>query len=60
MYLNFENGVLIHRGKVIKDMENDFNEVITQSHLLTLKDLKKLPFKDKFKGSLGKFFAPIS
>lgn len=60
MYLNFENGVLIHRGKIIKDMDNDFNNLLTQCHLLTLKDLKKLPFKEKFKGSLGKFFAPIS
>lgn len=60
MYLNFENGLLIHKGKSIKEMEADFESLLTQCHQITLKDLRKAPFKEKFKGNLGKFFAPIS
>ena len=55
LYLHYENGVYIYNDKCIKQIEDDFNNLINNSKRII--DLKQIPIYQKFIGSILKIFA---
>ncbi len=55
---HFENGVWLYGMQAVKDMENDFNEVLSQSIEFDCTMLKQNAFQ-RFVRSLVKIFAPL-
>jgi cardiolipin synthase len=44
LYLHFENGVWIYQSKIIKEVSDDFENILSQSKLVTLQETKSGPF----------------
>jgi cardiolipin synthase len=59
MYCNFENGVLINSGKTILNIKQDFDSIISSSHLVSYRDLKQRKLHEKVAAQIVKFFAPL-
>jgi cardiolipin synthase len=58
-HLHFENGVWISGSEVLCDIENDLTDVFGASELITLKELKKTPWRIRFVQSLLRILAPL-
>lgn len=58
LYLNFECGVYIQNGSVIKDIKKDVIDTISKSHLVTKKEIKGNVFKNMYQAIL-KLFGPF-
>lgn len=58
LYLHFECGVYIENNRVIKDIENDFNETFEVSHKLSKKEVKPSLIKAIWQTIL-RLFAPL-
>lgn len=59
LYLHFESGVLIHNSKMVSTVKQDMDNIIGNSHLVTLRDMKQRKWYEKFAGAFLKFFAPF-
>lgn len=59
LYLHFENGVLLYNSPTVSEMNNDFEKTLALSHQLTLKDMKKRKFVEKFCGFFLKILSPF-
>lgn len=59
MYLHFENGVLIQNSPTISEITQDIKDVISQSHLVTLKDMKKRKLREKIISKFLLIFEPL-
>lgn len=59
LYMNFENAVYLYKSKKIKIIENDFENTLIESKLITKKDIKKFNIIKKIVGKILRLFAPI-
>ncbi len=59
LYLHFENLVVLYNTDCIQDMSKDIEELIRQSHLMTLADLKKRSLGEKFIANILKLLEPL-
>ncbi len=59
LYLHFESGVLVQGAKTSAVVKQDMKDVIKDSHLVTLQDIKRRKLNEKFIGAFLKFFAPF-
>ena len=59
LYLHFENGVMLYNSPTISDICKDIERVLLDSRQLTLKDMKKRKFGEKFCGFFLKIFSPF-
>ncbi len=59
LYLHFEAGVLLHSSKTVLNIKQDFDSVMGNSHLITLRDVKQRKWFEKFVAAFLKFFAPL-
>ena len=59
LYLHFENGVMLYNSPTVTDIRNDFEKTLSHSHQLTLKDMKKRKFSEKFCGFVLKLVSPF-
>lgn len=59
LYHHFECATLLYQTDTIKDIEQDFQNTVSQSQLILYDDLAKRPFKQKITGWLAKVFAPL-
>ena len=59
LYLHFENAVMIHNSNTTINISKDLKDVINQSHLVTLKDMRKRKLREKFTAKLLRFFEPL-
>lgn len=58
LYLHFECGVLMYKTKCIKDIKDDFNNILNKSKEVTLNDTKIGLFRG-LKRAILKLFAPL-
>ena len=59
LYLHFENAVMIHNSTTTNHVSKDIKDVISQSHLVTLKDMKKRKLHEKFISKILRIFEPL-
>lgn len=59
LYHHFECGTLLYKTDSIRTIEEDFQDTLAASHLVTLEDLKKRPLWQKLFGSLLRLVAPL-
>lgn len=59
LYLHFENGVMLYDSPTLSDIKKDATQVLGSSHLITLKDMKKRKFTEKFCSAMLRFVSPF-
>lgn len=59
LYLHYENGVYIYKGKVLNDILKDLNKVLKVSKKVRFDDVKNFPLYEKFLCPLMKMLAPL-
>lgn len=59
LYLHFECACYIYRDKVIKQIQNDYNEAILNSSRVTLDDVKNYNIIKRIIGRILRFLAPL-
>ena len=59
LYLHYEDGVAIYGKEALVDMNKDILDILSQSHLVTLTDVKKRRWYEKIIAQILKFFAPL-
>ncbi len=59
LYLHFEAGAVIHNSKTVLNVKNDIYDIIANSHLVTLRDLKQRKWYERMSAQVLKFFAPL-
>ncbi len=58
-FTNAEDGVILYGKEFVVSVLDDFNEILTRSKLITLRDLKKRRGGQKISGQISRFFAPL-
>ena len=56
---NMEDGIVLYGKSIVGPTVQDFNEVLTHSRLVTLRDLKRIKITQKVSGQFLRFFTPI-
>ena len=56
---HFECGVWMCKTKAVKEIKDHFEEIFTQSKLITIEEWKKIPFIQKAKQAILHLFAPF-
>lgn len=59
LYLHFECAVYLYRNEVIRDIERDFQDTLSQSHMVTLEECQSRPWLQKAAGRALRLFAPL-
>lgn len=59
LYLHFECGAFIFNNPVVKDIEEDFQDIIKKSQKISLIDVKNRPFMMKAVGNVLRIIAPL-
>ncbi|MBQ7064318.1 MAG: cardiolipin synthase [Firmicutes bacterium] len=59
IYLHFEDAVLFFNTPVVGDVEQDFQNVKSQSQQMTVEDYRKLSWFGRFLGRLFRLLAPL-
>ncbi len=59
LYLNYENGALIFDAEIAKKVEQDYQQTIAKSELITLKRCRKFPWFERLIGFIMSFFDPL-
>lgn len=59
LYHHFECGCLLYKNDVVKEMQEDFNQIVKDSSLMTCESYKKSPAIRKFAGRALRIFAPL-
>ncbi len=59
LYLHLECNSYLYKDKQIKEIEQDFNHVLSESMLISMDFINKRPFKEKFIGKFLRLFAPL-
>lgn len=58
-YLNLEAGCFIYKNPIIKDINNDIDEIISKSKLITMEDIGKQNIFRRLSQSILRTFAPL-
>lgn len=59
MYKNYECSVILYNSNVITDIKQDLELAITNSHIVTLRDLRKRKWYDKLSGAMLRNLKPL-
>lgn len=59
LYLHFECAAYLYRNEVIRDIERDFQDTLSQCQMVTLKECQNAPWLQKFAGRALRLFAPL-
>ncbi len=59
LYLHFECGAYIYNNSAILDIEQDFQDTLTKSHEVTLKDVQNRSLRMKLAGQILRLVAPL-
>ncbi len=59
LYLHFEDGIMLYNSPSIDDIRKDKDKVLGFSHQITLKDMKKRKFGEKFCSAILRFISPF-
>ncbi|MEY8354851.1 cardiolipin synthase [Lachnospiraceae bacterium 54-53] len=59
LYLHFECAAYIYRNEVIRDIERDFQNTLSECRRVTPEDCRNFPWYEKFAGRALRLFAPL-
>lgn len=59
MYKNYESSVLLYNSPVIADIKQDLELCVTNSHVVTLRDLRKRKWYEKLHGMILRNLKPL-
>lgn len=59
LYLHFECAAYMYNNSEIRKIEADFQETMAKSQLVTISDLRKMPFYEKVFGMVLRLIAPM-
>lgn len=59
LYLHFECAAYLYCNEVIRDIDRDFKETLAQCRSVSMEDLNKDPWYERFAGRALRLFAPL-
>lgn len=59
LYHHFECGALIFKNPVLTDLEQDFIQTREKCQLITMKEYKQIPLRERFMGKVLKLYGPL-
>lgn len=59
LFHHFECGVFMYKTSAVKEMDNDFQQILKDSVKMQVEDYKKIPKRHRFIGRIFRIFAPL-
>ena len=59
LYLHFECGVLLYKTKSVKEIKEDFFNILSKSQEISIEDCRKERLSNRFITAILRVFAPL-